>query len=65
MPAPSALDRLLDELARGVVAPERYSTKSTYGKIEQLVLTTMLAMVAIVAGMLLGGRPGRPDTGAR
>lgn len=58
MPAPSALDRLLDELARGVVQPERYSTKSTYGKLEQLVLTSMLAMIAIIAGMVLGTRPG-------
>lgn len=62
MPSLSVLNRLLDEMARGVVAPESYSTKSTYGKVEQLVLTTTLAVIAIIAGVLLGGRPGSTDT---
>lgn len=65
MVAQSALDRLLDEMARGMVAPERYSTKSAYGRVEQLVRTTALAVIAVIAGVLLGGRSGSGGTRAR
>ena len=52
---PSALDALLREIQRGLVIAERYSRKSVFFRYEPLLATGLLAVVAIIGGMLLGG----------
>jgi hypothetical protein len=52
---PSALDDLLREIQNGLVIAERYSRKSTFFRYEPLLATGLLAVVAIIGGILLGG----------
>ena len=59
----STLDRLLGELRRGTVEPERYSTRSVWGRCEQLILTAALAALAIAGGMLLSEASARLSYG--
>jgi hypothetical protein len=55
MRVPTTLDDLLAELERGAVEPERYSRHSLLVRWEPMMLTAILAAVAIWSGMLLGG----------
>lgn len=64
MPTSSAdaLAGLLAELAADRVVPERYSRRSLYGRCEPTLITTVLAMVAVLGSVLLceftAQRPG-------
>ena len=60
VPGPTLVDALLRELESGVVVPDPYSRRSVYGRCEPMMLTAVLALVAIVAGMLLG-KTAEPD----
>jgi hypothetical protein len=55
MPPSSTVDRLLDEIRRDVVRPVRYSRRSMSDRCAPIALTTVLAVLTILSGMLLGG----------
>jgi hypothetical protein len=56
---PSTLDDLLREIQSGLVIGERYSRKSVLFRVEPVLATGLLAIVAILGGMLLGGLGSR------
>ncbi len=56
---PSALDDLLREIQDGLVIAERYSQKSMVFRYEPLLTSGLLAVVAIIGGILLGGLGSR------
>lgn len=56
---PSSVHRLLEDMRNGTLSRQRYSTRSLYSRCEPLVLTTLLACIALLSGMLLGGAAGR------
>jgi hypothetical protein len=50
--ATTELDRILLDLEQGTTMAVKYPHKSFYGRCEPMVLTTILAVVAILASML-------------
>lgn len=53
---------LLAQLKDGAVVPERYSRRTVYGRYEQLMITTAVALVAVLGSMILSGMAAkRPD----
>lgn len=63
MPAKAIpLGLLLAQLRDGSVVPERYSRRTLYGRYEQLMITTAVALVAVLGSMILSGMAAkRPD----
>ena len=62
---PSALDDLLREIQSGLVIADRYSRKSVFFRYEPLLATGLLAVMAIIGGMLLGGLGSTPVAALR
>lgn len=70
MPALSAdIEVLLMELRNRLVVPESYSRRSIAGRLAPVLLTTVLALVAVIGGMLIceltASRPSERDRAVR
>lgn len=48
------VERLLDEIARDQVVPERYSRRSFASRVAPVALMTVLAVGVVLTGVVLG-----------